>query len=114
MSDAQGHPLVLAGGVSGSDTKGLWGLSFGNGKGSGSTSTLYFNTGFNDEQDGLFGSLTASSAATASAHSIVAIPAHSAGAASAPSGRTSAAAEAIDIAILSLLEHRDRLHHRSA
>ncbi len=70
LSDAQGHPLVLAGGEHGADTKGLWGLAFGNGNGSGNTNTLYFNSGFNDEQDGLFGSLTASSAATATAHSV--------------------------------------------
>jgi uncharacterized protein (TIGR03118 family) len=79
LSDAQGHPLVLAGGEQGADTKGLWGLSFGNGNGSGSTNTLYFNTGFNDEGDGLFGSLTPSSIASASASSIASVVPPSAG-----------------------------------
>jgi uncharacterized protein (TIGR03118 family) len=37
---------------------GLWGLSFGNGGASGPGNTLFFTAGPNDENDGLFGSLT--------------------------------------------------------
>jgi uncharacterized protein (TIGR03118 family) len=37
---------------------GLWGLRFGNGATAGSTNTLFFTAGPNDEADGLFGSLT--------------------------------------------------------
>jgi uncharacterized protein (TIGR03118 family) len=37
---------------------GLWGLAFGNGGMAGSTNTLFFTAGINDEADGLFGSLT--------------------------------------------------------
>jgi len=36
---------------------GLWGIGFGNGAQSGSTSTLYFAAGPNDETNGLFGSI---------------------------------------------------------
>ncbi len=46
------HPLVI---------DGLWGIGFGNGNtttGSGPTTTLYFAAGPNDEEDGLFGSVT--------------------------------------------------------
>jgi uncharacterized protein (TIGR03118 family) len=73
LSDAQGNPLVLLGGFQGTDTKGLWGLRFGNGSGSGSTSTLYFTAGVNDETDGLLGSVTATSFSTASAPSIASV-----------------------------------------
>jgi uncharacterized protein (TIGR03118 family) len=38
---------------------GLWGIGFGNGSGSGPTTTLYFAAGPNDEADGLFGSIEA-------------------------------------------------------
>jgi uncharacterized protein (TIGR03118 family) len=38
---------------------GLWGIGFGNGAGSGPTTTLYFAAGPNDEEHGLFGSITA-------------------------------------------------------
>jgi hypothetical protein len=34
---------------------GLWALEFGNGGPSGSTSTLYFTAGPNEEENGLFG-----------------------------------------------------------
>jgi uncharacterized protein (TIGR03118 family) len=37
---------------------GLWGIGFGNGSGSGPTTTLYFAAGPNDEENGLFGSIT--------------------------------------------------------
>ncbi len=70
LSDAQGHPLTFLGGFQGTDGKGLWGLAFGNGNGSGSTNTLYFTSGINDESDGLFGSISASSFSTATTSSI--------------------------------------------
>ena len=38
---------------------GLWGIDFGNGAGSGPTTTLYFAAGPNDEADGLFGRIDA-------------------------------------------------------
>ena len=38
---------------------GLWGLAFGNGGLAGSPNTLFFSAGFNDEADGLFGSIVA-------------------------------------------------------
>jgi uncharacterized protein (TIGR03118 family) len=37
---------------------GLWGLAFGNGALAGPTNTLFFAAGFNDEADGLFGTIT--------------------------------------------------------
>ena len=58
LSDPQGHALTLNGGVGGSDTKGLWGISFGNGHGGTSRNALYFAAGINDESDGLFGKVT--------------------------------------------------------
>jgi uncharacterized protein (TIGR03118 family) len=58
LSDPQGHPLTLNGGVGGSDTKGLWGIAFANGKGGTSRNDLYFTAGINDEGDGLFGKVT--------------------------------------------------------
>lgn len=48
LSDEHGRPLV---------NDGLWGLSFGNGSRAGSTGTLFFTAGLNDESDGLFGSI---------------------------------------------------------
>src|SRR5271157_1218727 len=41
---------------------GLWGLGFGNGSGSGPTTTLYFTAGVFDEAHGIFGSITCCSA----------------------------------------------------
>jgi uncharacterized protein (TIGR03118 family) len=38
---------------------GLWGLSFGNGAAGGPANTLFFSAGINDEQNGVFGSITA-------------------------------------------------------
>jgi uncharacterized protein (TIGR03118 family) len=61
LSDAQGHPLVLNGGVTNADatdTKGLWGIGFGNGKGGTDPNALYFATGVHDEADGVFGKVT--------------------------------------------------------
>lgn len=60
LTDAQGHPLILNGGVQEGDTKGLWGLTFGNGHGGAATNSLFFAAGINDENDGLFGKVTVS------------------------------------------------------
>jgi hypothetical protein len=61
LSDAQGNPLTLNGGVgSSSGSKGLWGIAFGNGKGGTDPNALYFAAGINDENDGLFGKVTMS------------------------------------------------------
>ena len=49
LTDASGSPLVI---------DGLWGLSFGNGGPGFDANKLYFTAGINDEQDGLFGSLS--------------------------------------------------------
>lgn len=49
IKDSQGNPLVF---------EGLWGLQFGNGGNGGKLGTLYFAAGINDEQNGLFGSIT--------------------------------------------------------
>jgi uncharacterized protein (TIGR03118 family) len=59
LSDAQGHPLVLNGGIKESDMKGLWGIRFGNGHGGADANTLFFAAGINAEADGLFGKVTA-------------------------------------------------------
>jgi len=111
LSDAQGHPLVLAGGEQGADTKGLWGLSFGNGNGAGSTNTLFFNSGFNDERDGLFGSLTASSAATATAHSVASVAPSPGNPQGHSIGKGSGGADPIDLALASMFENAQRPHH---
>jgi uncharacterized protein (TIGR03118 family) len=58
LSDANGTPLVLTGGFVDTDTKGLWGITFGNGAGGAAKSILCFTSGINDEGDGLFGKLT--------------------------------------------------------
>lgn len=52
LSDANGNPLVL---TAGSSAKGLWGLIFGNDGAAGSSGSLFFTSGINDEGDGLFG-----------------------------------------------------------
>jgi uncharacterized protein (TIGR03118 family) len=61
LQDSLGKPLVLTGGVMGTDfandTKGLWGLAFGKGE---FGKTLFFTAGINDENDGLFGTVTLS------------------------------------------------------
>jgi len=49
LKTADHHPLVI---------DGLWGIGFGNGSGSGPTTTLYFAAGPDDEAHGLFGSVT--------------------------------------------------------
>jgi len=58
LQDAAGRPLVLANTSSSSDsaeTEGLWGIAFGNGRGGAGANTLFFASGINDEEDGLFG-----------------------------------------------------------
>jgi uncharacterized protein (TIGR03118 family) len=60
LLDGNGHPIVISG---------LWGLKFGNGGAAGPTTNLYFSAGINDEQDGLFGSLTHIPNSTASSQS---------------------------------------------
>jgi uncharacterized protein (TIGR03118 family) len=50
LSDSQGRPISI---------DGLWGLDVGNGSAAGSSSTLFFSAGIDDEQHGLFGTLTA-------------------------------------------------------
>jgi uncharacterized protein (TIGR03118 family) len=49
LKTANHKPLVV---------DGLWGIAFGNGIGSGPTTTLYFAAGPDDEEHGLFGSIT--------------------------------------------------------
>jgi uncharacterized protein (TIGR03118 family) len=57
LRGTNGQPLVLDAGVTGSggNTKGLWGIGFGNGQGGAGTRTLFFASGINDEGDGVFG-----------------------------------------------------------
>ncbi|MFL6427812.1 MAG: TIGR03118 family protein [Acidobacteriaceae bacterium] len=50
LLDASNQPITI---------DGLWGLSFGNDAGAGPATTLYFASGPDSEQHGLFGSLTA-------------------------------------------------------
>jgi uncharacterized protein (TIGR03118 family) len=50
LRGADGDPLSI---------DGLWSLQFGNGSTAGPTDTLFFTAGPNDEEDGLFGSITA-------------------------------------------------------
>ena len=57
LQDTFGHPLVLDGGFNGTDTKGLWGIAFGNGQGGAGKETLFFASGINDESDGMFGAV---------------------------------------------------------
>jgi uncharacterized protein (TIGR03118 family) len=49
LRGAQGQPLTI---------EGLWALSFGNGSAAGPTNTLFFTAGIDDEQHGLFGTIT--------------------------------------------------------
>jgi uncharacterized protein (TIGR03118 family) len=55
LTDTNGKALVLNGGFQETNTKGLWGIAFGSGAGGTSTHSMYFATGINQEQDGLFG-----------------------------------------------------------
>jgi uncharacterized protein (TIGR03118 family) len=50
LKDTLGRPITI---------DGLWGLSVGNDAGAGSSQTVFFTAGPNGEQNGLFGSLTA-------------------------------------------------------
>ena len=53
--------MILNGGFKKeSDTKGLWGLTFGDGQNGAATNSLFFAAGINDENDGLFGKVTVS------------------------------------------------------
>jgi uncharacterized protein (TIGR03118 family) len=49
MRGTNGHPLTI---------EGLWALSFGNGAAAGPTNTLFFTAGIDDEEHGLFGTIT--------------------------------------------------------
>ena len=55
LSQSPGKPLKI---------DGLWGLAFGNGTAAGSTTTLYYAAGPDDETHGLFGKITANPAGT--------------------------------------------------
>lgn len=55
LTDSQGNALVLNGGFKENDTKGLWGIGFGNGDKGTPADTLFFAAGINAENDGLFG-----------------------------------------------------------
>src|SRR5271166_5386578 len=59
LTDAHGNTLILNGGFKKeSDTKGLWGLTFGDGQNSAATNSLFFAAGINDENDGRNGIVT--------------------------------------------------------
>ena len=58
LTDTGGNVLVLTGGFQGTDTKGLWGIGFGNGAGGADANALFSASGINDENDGLFGNVT--------------------------------------------------------
>jgi uncharacterized protein (TIGR03118 family) len=49
ISNPAGHPIA---------NPGLWAIQFGNGNLGSTATTLFFNAGINNEQDGLFGSIT--------------------------------------------------------
>jgi uncharacterized protein (TIGR03118 family) len=55
LNDEAGNPVEI---------EKLWAITFGNGVGGGDTGTLYFASGYDDEEHGLFGSLKPSSPAT--------------------------------------------------
>ncbi|HEY2865757.1 MAG TPA: TIGR03118 family protein [Pyrinomonadaceae bacterium] len=59
LTDTNGDPLVLNGGFQETDTKGLWGIGFGNGVNGAGTNAMFFAAGINEENDGLFGKVTA-------------------------------------------------------
>jgi uncharacterized protein (TIGR03118 family) len=50
LRDRRGHPITI---------DGLWGLGFGNDANAGPSTTLFFAAGIDDEQHGLFGTITA-------------------------------------------------------
>jgi uncharacterized protein (TIGR03118 family) len=78
LSDATGHALTLNGGVGGSDTKGLWGIGFGNGRGGASRDALFFAAGINDEGGGLFGKVMFKTGSSTSEHSAMKVASGSA------------------------------------
>ncbi len=86
LSGPAGNPLTLNGGVGGSDTKGLWGIGFGNGHGGASKNTLFFTAGINGESDGLFGKVTATTSHNTSHSATVFAAAALPSVMSAPSG----------------------------
>jgi len=49
LRGSNGQPLTI---------EGLWALSFGNGAAAGPTNTLFFTAGIDDEEHGLFGTIT--------------------------------------------------------
>jgi uncharacterized protein (TIGR03118 family) len=55
LKDKQGH--ALGGDLTSPGSKGLWGLTFGNGAQAGDRNTLFFTSGINDEKDGLFSAI---------------------------------------------------------
>jgi hypothetical protein len=62
-SQARGDQLPNPGALRGTGGEplsidGLWALEFGNGTAAGPTGTLFFTAGPNDENDGLFGTIT--------------------------------------------------------
>jgi uncharacterized protein (TIGR03118 family) len=74
LNDAQGHPLALNAGAA--DPRGLWGL-VGFGDLASTSNTVFFTSGFNDEANGLFGTLTAGNVAMATAaDSVSVLPMH--------------------------------------
>lgn len=75
LDGQNGEPLVMNGGFQGTDSKGLWALlDFPTG--TGPAGTLYFTAGLNDESDGLFGTLTYTQVAMATASSTVSVSDH--------------------------------------
>ncbi|HHT9110205.1 MAG TPA: TIGR03118 family protein, partial [Candidatus Brocadiaceae bacterium] len=55
LRNRRGKPVV---------SEGLWGLGFGNGDKAGPVNTLFFAAGINDEENGLFGTITPTSKAS--------------------------------------------------
>jgi uncharacterized protein (TIGR03118 family) len=70
LNDAQGRPLALNAGAA--DPRSLWSL-FDFGELASTSNTVFFTAGFNDEADGLFGSLTAGNVAMATAAASVSV-----------------------------------------
>jgi len=68
LTDTNGNPLILNGGFHETDTKGLWGIGFGNGAGGAGTNTMFFADGINEENDGLFGGVMVAAANVPAGH----------------------------------------------
>jgi uncharacterized protein (TIGR03118 family) len=73
LSDARNRPLTLNGGSTDPNTSGLMGLSFGNGGVAGARNTLFFTSGIDGQDGGLFGSLTPTTATSAVAITTVSV-----------------------------------------